>query len=95
MLPFLCVGFWCLIGAFGILFTIPTINKSDINNDSTDGKKLTILGLLKVRRFFSILSIYFKMNNKTKKEIITVLKTTINFWLALQTSIFPQLRIVF
>jgi len=47
LLPFLCVGFWCLIGAFGILFTIPTINKNDSNNDSNDGKKLTILGLLK------------------------------------------------
>ena len=71
MLPFLCVGFWCLIGAFGILFTIPTINKKDSNNDSNDGKKLTILGLLKVRilftTFFSFFSERIKKKPKEKK----------------------------
>ena len=47
LLPFLCVGIWCFMGAFGVLFTIP---KVDMNHDTdgTKGKKLTILDLVKV-----------------------------------------------
>ena len=50
MLPFMCVGIWCFIGAFGVLFTIPKVDMS-IDLNAVDGKKLNILDLLKVSYF--------------------------------------------
>ena len=47
LLPFMCVGIWCFIGAFGVLFTIPKVDMS-IDLNAVDGKKLNILDLLKV-----------------------------------------------
>ena len=49
MLPFFCVGIWCLIGAFGVLFTIPNLDMNNEKNDGDDGKKLTILDIFKVK----------------------------------------------
>ena len=49
LLPFLVVGIWCLIGAFGILFTIPNVKSNDDQKDSNDDrKKLTLKDLAKV-----------------------------------------------
>ena len=49
LLPFLVVGIWCLMGAFGILFTIPNVKPDDDQKDSNeDRKKLTLKDLAKV-----------------------------------------------
>merc|ERR1719362_1681602 len=51
LLPFMCVGIWCFIGAFGVLFTIPKVDMS-IDLNAVDGKKLNILDLLKHSSIF-------------------------------------------
>ena len=59
LLPFMCVGIWCFIGAFGVLFTIPKVDMS-IDLNAVDGKKLNILDLLKVSYFYTLLIFILK-----------------------------------
>ena len=47
LLPFLCVGIWCFIGAFGVFFTIPKVDMV-VDADGPVGKKLNIVDLAKV-----------------------------------------------
>lgn len=46
LLPFLCVGIWCFIGAFGVFFTIPKLDMI-VYADGPVGKKLNIVDLAK------------------------------------------------
>ena len=38
LLPFIVVGTWCMLGAIGILFTIPNVKQTDDQKDSQEDK---------------------------------------------------------
>ena len=65
LLPFLVVGIWCLLGAFGILFTIPNVKVDDQKDSNDNRKKLTLKDLAKV-------SIYKYLNFRAKNRIFAV-----------------------